>query len=294
MHFDMNREIAETLRNRAMKRVAVLTGSVSRKTSEPSLQSGTQQRYPMNISSLSSSRSSIASSTTTGSLFSNLAGSTVSQPKTTNDALARELLIILQMLIESSRYFSKDDCFQHAARCMALSDFFTVVLGRVNDHSSVSQESSDNDLDPSEMLMGLYSRAHATGLLDSFTDCADAVAMAQACDLHLSWQTWAGSLYEQVVKKHNLSFLKDLHACDDSLLNPAAFDRLTELFKADPERSRHTEAFKAALEFWLYNVTSSLHEIQAMIKSVSGDQELMAMGIQCVGDDFLSALRSDS
>ena len=281
----------------------MLTGNVSRNASESSFREGAQRASSaaapaaavttsasMQLFSASNNISAAAASTTTGS-----SGSSGMRHKATKDALAQELLIILQMLIEASNHFSKDDCFQHAARCMALSDFFTVVLGRVIEYAAGRpQDASDSDVDPAEMLIGLYSRAQATESLGSFANCADAVAMAQACDLHLSWQTWTSALYEQVVKKHNLSFLKDLHASDDTLLAPAAFDRLTELFKADPERTRHADAFKAALEFWLYNVTSSLHEVQTMMKSVAGDEELTAMGIQAVGDDFLSALRNDN
>ena len=286
MHFNMNREIADTLHDRALRRIAMITSEISR-------QGNSSQRFTFNskkLSQVSLSPGKASASMENAKAVRQSAGNSeyISRQAT---SLAQELLIILQLLIEASKFYSKDDCFQHAARCMGLSDFFTVVLSHTKKGDAGTRQSLV--VEPVHLMGGLTSQSQAADLLGNFGDCSDAIAMAQGCQLSLSWQTWTAALYEQVVKHHNLSFLEELHASDGELLAPSAFYKITELFKADPQRTKYADAYKSTLKFWLCNIATSQHEIQMITKCIINDEELRAMGIQAVAVAFLSATKND-
>ena len=139
-HFNMNREIAETLRNSALRRVALLTGSIPRHESRALLH-GDAVVAPSSTPSLDGT---ISLSKDIRSEKSTIAGSLASAQNNAKTAFAQELLIILQMLIKASSFFSKDDCFQLAARCMTLSDFLSVVLTHANRFSWLKTPSDKN------------------------------------------------------------------------------------------------------------------------------------------------------
>ena len=179
------------------------------------------------------------------------------------------------MFVEASSYYTKDDCYQRAGRCMALADFITVVLKKLLVDSNNNNFSSR---DCQFMLNGLYSRSNAEHVMAMFSSCDDAIAVAKACDLQSNWQTFMLSIYRQVIQNHNIEYIETLHASSIMSLPSEAFNLLTKRFQQDSSRSHHSTSFKDTMLIFLERIVTNLYDVDVVLNSISNDDEFRAMG----------------
>ena len=255
MNYSMNKEIAETLEDAGLQKIRDILNSKNvnneKKTNNNKAMNKAEEEEPP------------------------------------NEELKQDLLMISHMFVEASSYYTQDDCYQKAGRCMALADFISVVLNRMLDVTSTIRECKF-------MLNGIHSKMNGEKVMAMFSNCQDAIAVAKACDLHTNWQTFMLSLYNQVIQKKNMNYMLELHSMSVSSLPAKAFEQLSEKFKQDTSRAKYFHAFKATMRVFLERIVTNLDDVNVVLHSVAGDLEFNAMGFADLESDTNARLEIGS
>ena len=69
-----------------------------------------------------------------------------------------------------------------------------------------------------------------------------------------------------------------LHSTSVSSLPAIAFEELSERFLKDKNRAKYFHAFKKTIQVFLEEIVTNLEDVQVVLHSIAGGNELKAMG----------------